>query len=431
MRKIVLSMLFAFSVLFCKSQSQIDQINLLMLTSKYQEALSLCDEVIKQSPQNAHFYYVKAIICKQLFKYPDASLAIKQAISIEPENIDYLAEYASVLVKRNLKNDAIKVYKSVQEKNKYNVSSGLYLSNYYLKEREFEQAKDILLSLYEKDTTNSYFARNIGLCYIKLGKKDEALHWLSRTVKLDSTDVKAYELFSLVYSALEEFDLSLEYIEKAIKLDSLNKNLYIEAGNIHVLRNHNYLAIPKFLKAFEIDPNDESIARSLGFCYYKIKKNDKAKYYLNIAKIIGSMDLQIYLCLGGIYKQENSLDSSLFYYDEALKIIKPDYESFFAIYKNKAENHYYLNEFDKAIENYNMALDTDIEIFWGTYKKNEVRVDIAAIYAEKLNDKQKAIEYLEKVHKSTISLNKNYFDYAQQQINRLKEELFFEGKQNM
>ena len=123
------------------------------------------------------------------------------------------------------------------------------------------------------------------------------------------------------------------------------------------------------------------------------------------------------------------IDSSTYFYQEALKVLQTDNGSIFSVKENIAKNYYTKNDFHKAIEIYNEALKLDlIDEYWVSYKKNKVIIDIAAIYADKLNDKLKAIEYYEKVIEPEISINNNYYTYAQQQITKLKEELFFEGR---
>lgn len=424
MRKWLLLFCFVTLSFISNSQNKLDEVNLLLLKSKYEQALELCQSLIGEDSQNAQLYYLSAILNKQLYRYTESSKSIVKALEIEPNNIEFLNEYASVLVKRNRDIEALNVYKKILDLDKFNINSGIFLSNHYLKNKQVEKAKDILLNLHSKDTINPYFTRNIGLCFIKKGKKEDALFWLNKTIELDSTDVKAYVLLARIYSATEEFDLALEYMDKAIELDPLNKEHYMQAGDIHVLRNHNFKAIPMYLKAYEIgkDPYD---ARNLGFCYYKIKKFEKSKYYLKIADADG-LDLQVKTHLGNIYQQQGTMDTSIMYYNQALEIIMPDFDSQFNLFKSKAESYYYLGNYEKAIENYLLAYNTNVKSVWLKVGKNNILIDIAAIYEEKLNDKQKAIEYLEKVKNEKISFNDDHYKYAQQHIKKLKEELFFE-----
>lgn len=420
--------MFLIASNFCIAQNTIDEINYLILTKKNEEALKLTQKFINKNPDNAHGYYQQTLIYKLNYKYPEAIQSIKTAIDLEPENIDYLSEYGALLLKRDREKDAIRIFEKVNARDSSQVFVGLSLANYYLKERKFKRAKTILHRLYASNTNNGYFARNLGLCYIKLSDRENSLKWLNKAVELDSTDIKAFEYLTLVYIALEKFDKALACLNKAKMVDPERKKLYVKAGDIHVMRNHNYQAVPEYLKALEMGPKDEFITKNLGVCYFKIKKYDKSKYYLKKALKLGLNDMQCYNYLGHIYSNNNKPDTANIYYNEALELLTPDNSTIFSIKEDMANNYYLMKNYLKAIEIYKEIIKLDLsDGYWGSYRKNKVIIDIAAIYSDKLNNKQKAIEYYKKVLEPEVTVNKNYYDFAQKQIKKLREELFFEG----
>lgn len=429
MRKIVYLQLLVFVTNVCLAQKDIENLNLFLIKSDFSSALKISEKIINENPNNPYNYYLNALINRQLYKFPSANNSILKALEIEPNNTDYLNEYASILLKRNYKVKALDVYQKIHDLDPYHLTAGIYISNDLMKHKKYKDARDILLGLYTNDTLNTYFTRNIGLSYIKEGNKIEAFKWLNKTLELDGTDIKAYVLKARVYSILKEFDLAIENVEKAIELDPFNSDLYIQLGDIHVLRNHNYRAIPVFLKAYKLT-NDAFIARSIGFSYFKIKKYEDAKSYLKIADVDSDgSDLQVNIHLGDIYRFQNKMDSSLSYYNSALEILIPDNDSKYSILQSKAECYYYLNDFEKSIEMYQLAYKTDLTSYWSEWGKNKILVDIASIYEEKLNNNDKAIETLELISEEKVSFNKNYYEYAQTKIRELKEELFFETNQ--
>lgn len=447
MRKVTFIIVLIYFYSSGIAQTNADKLNLLILTGKYSEAIDLSKKLLKNYPDSANFYYQQALIYKLMYRYPDAMCSIKNAIRLDSTNLDYLSEYGSILLKRNRDKQAMDIFKSIIAKNKYHLYAGLNLSNYYLKNKQIDEARSILTNLFEKDTTNSYFARNLGLCAIKSGNKDKSLYWLKKAIRLDSTDIKAYEYISLVYASIPEFDEALSYLGKATQFDPENKELFIKIGDIDVLRNHNYRAIPAYTKALELDPIDGLISRKLGVCYFKINRYDKAKYYLEYADKLNYADMQVYEYLGDIHNKRSQLDSSIIYYDKALELIKPDAEAIFTLLESKGKSFYKMNEYDKAIKSFDAALKLDFKDFYGKYQQNKLRIDIASIYHDKLNDKSKAIEYYDQVSKPTRKemdyeriytatdngsqnnlSNDKLYEYAQKQINKIKEELFFEGK---
>jgi len=331
-------------------------------------------------------------------------------------------------MKREREKEAVELFEQAYSQDSAHIYAGLNLGNYYLKIKEYERAQKILYTLYVNDTTNSYLARSLGLCSIKLLDKENSLKWLKRALYLDSTDVKAYEYLALVYRSVKEFDKALACLNKATKVAPHNKYLYIKIGDIHVLRNHNYRAIPAYLEALAIDPTDDFVVKSLGLSYYKIKKYDQSMHYLKKALSMGMKDLQSYIHLGKIYTHKNKLDTANIYFSEALELLKPDNNLIFSVKENMGNNLYSKGEYAKAIEQFDHIIKLELKDgYWGTYRKNKVIIDIASIYHEKLGDKMKAIEYYEKVTKPELMVNKDYYSYAQKQIKKLKEELFFEG----
>ncbi|MGM0503920.1 MAG: tetratricopeptide repeat protein [Bacteroidota bacterium] len=429
MRKnIIIVFLFLLFPFLGEAQNPIEKINYLILTQKYTEALQLTNEFVRDNPENPAGYYQQALINKLMYKYPDAIKSIRNALDKEPENIDYITEYATLLMKREREKEAVELFEQAYSQDSTHIYTGLNLGNYYLKTKEYERAQKILYTLYINDTTNSYLARNLGLCSIKLLDKENSLKWLKRALFLDSTDIKAYEYLALVYRSVEEFDEALACLNKATNVAPHNKSLYIKIGDIHVLRNHNYQAIPSYLEALAIDPKDDFVVKSLGLSYYKIKKYNQSIHYLKKALSMGMKDLQCYIHLGKIYTHNNKLDTANIYFSEALELLKPDNNLIFSVKENMGKNFYSKGEYAKAINQFDQIIKLELkEGYWETYRKNKVIIDIASIYHEKLEDKMKAIEYYEKVIKPEVMVNKNYYDYAQTQIKKLKEELFFEG----
>jgi tetratricopeptide (TPR) repeat protein len=408
---------------------------MLILSSKYTEALELSTKLLNEDSENPELYYHQALINKLLFRYTDAEKAIKMAIQKDTSNIYYLAEYGFILLKLDKDNEAEKIFAEVIKRNPYHVNSGITLSNMYLKKKKDEKtemAEKILLGLYSKDTLNGFLARNIGLCGYKLGNSKKSIKWFSKAIQLDSTDIKAYRFLFSTYAVKEEFEKAFEVIEKAKRFDPENTELFVIAGDLHVTCNHHYCAVKEYKMAFEIDRYDFQIAGKLGLSYEAIKKYEKAKHYLLIADSNPYiLDIQVSECLGSIYKKMNKPDSSNIFFTKALDILRPDYNSIFEIYINVAENYYALNNYIHAIGWYKRSLNLEINGVWYNDNRNKILVDLASIYADKLNDKEKAIKYLMEITKDIYINDDKYYEYAQQQITKLNEELFMEGKLNM
>ena len=142
---------------------------------------------------------------------------------------------------------------------------------------------------------------------------------------------------------LGKFEKAFEVIEKAKRFDPENTELFIMAGDLHVIRNHHYRAVKEYKAAHNLNKVYGEIAGKLGLSYYKIQKLEKAKYYLLICNAdIWYQDINVYEHLGLIYKEYNEPDSSIMFFVKVLDILKPNNNSIFETYINIAENYYAL-----------------------------------------------------------------------------------------
>jgi tetratricopeptide (TPR) repeat protein len=405
-----------------------NDIQLFLITGQYNKALELSEKLLAENPNDANLHYQKSVILKQLYKYPEAINSIEKALEIDSENITYLSEYATILTKKDNDAQAFLIWNKILQKDSTNSNAGVIVASQYIKNKKFEYAYRIFQNLYESDTLNGFFARNLGFCSIKLLDSKNSVKWLEKAIKLDSTDIKSYEYLSTVYASLKDYEYAIAVVEKAIKIEPENENLYIRLGELSLFQNHNYQAIPPFEKAFKLNPENEYVLKNLGQCHFNIDEYSEAKRYLKLAELIVN-DFQVFQYLGDIYAKMGPVDSSIIYYNKALELVKPDYTSLFLLNEKKGRSYYALNDFQKSIEAFNLAIDLDVQdILWIRFQQDKLIVDIASIYADRLNDKKTAIEYYKKIKKAKVIVNKDYYQYAQDQITKLNEELFFEGK---
>ncbi|MDX9696509.1 MAG: tetratricopeptide repeat protein [Bacteroidales bacterium] len=419
---------FLFNTILIKAQQIENDIQVCIIAGQYNKALELSEKLLIENPNDANLHYQQSIILKQLYRYPEAINSIEKALAIDPENITYLSEYAAILAKKDKDAQAFLIWNKILQKDSTNSNAGVIVANQYIKNKEFEKAYRIFQNLYESDTLNGFFARNLGFCSIKLLNSDNSIKWLEKAIKLDSTDIKAYEYLAIVYVSLKDHEHAIGILEKATKFEPENENLYIKMGDYYGRQNHNYRALTQFEKAYKINPENEYVLKSLGQYHFYIDEYIEAKHYLKMTELIVN-DAEIFQYLGDIYMKLGSVDSSILYYNKALEMVKPDYVSILFINEKIGKAYYEVGDFQKSIDAFKSAIDIQVEDkLWMGSMQDKLIIDIASIYSDRLNDKKTAIEYYKKIKKAKVIVNKDYFQYAQDQITRLNEELFFEGK---
>ncbi len=382
-----------------------------------------------------------------MYRYNDALSHIYNSISIDSTNTDYLMELGRILYQRGNLNLADSVFTSVFNLDSTNLSAGIYLTRLKIKSEKFTDALDIYLKLADLDTLNSYFNKQVGFCFIKVGKSNKAIPYLERAIELDSSDVQSYEYISLIYTAKNLQDTAIYYMQKAIAQEPENSKLYFQMAEIHDSRRHYYQAIPFYTKAWELGLHNYETAAQLGADYFEIGslrtpqsslvdtvKLDKAIEFLSIALELEKNN-GIYSYLGRTYMALGQPDKALNAFNRALMVMKPEPLIIIQLYSDIADAYEANGEYEKAIESWleikeiepgpNSLQFYTREKFFLLYH-SRVDMQIARIYETYLDKKEKALKLYEQIVEANSDISTGEKYYAQQRIDVLKEELFFE-----
>jgi len=389
---IVVFLLFLFPAKMSGQQDKmIERINLALIASDYKLALHLCDSAIKNQHTSAELFYKQSIAYRSVYHYKKAYKSIRDALDLNPNNINIRVEFGKVCYALNKLNSADSVFSEIFKFDTTNYISGIYMTRIYIKKEEFDKAFSVYKTLSEMDSLNNYLFRQMGICKIKDKKSKKAIPFFQRAIEIDSTDIKSYGYLSKIYQAMSEYDLALSFLNKAIQIEPLNSDLYFDLGEFHYYRNHHFQAIPAYLKAIELGNVDPWLFRSIGISYYLTQDLQEAKKFLLIA-IREFKDPDTYHRLGKIYLELNQPDSSSMYLERSLNLLLHEPITLFSLYSDLAQSYIKKQEYEKAILRYEKIFEIEFKRYAGHYYKNQAIIKIAGIYEQNLNDKKKAIE---------------------------------------
>ena len=354
-----------------------------------------------------------------------------------------------------------------------NTDTAIYFAN-----KALEFAKKI-----EYDKGISVAKRNIGTVYFIHGRMHEALTIMQEAQEInlrinDKYQIgKTYLMYGNIYGYLSEPDNEILYFEKALQIFTELDNKIEIAGITHNLAQTftdfgNYtIAIEYYYKALEIEEkigNELGIARtlgSIGSAYEDLGDYEKAmEYFKKALEYFEELGHKKFLSanynnLAGIYTKIDKDSLALVFFNKALEINMELKDTLWISYNYVNMSDIYLkhNNFEKALEYLHKSKDlTDIigvatDMFYiklgyiqyiqKEYRKalqnfekaleicmkNKTVEKIASVCLrlykthKKLNNTQKALEYLE--------LNNNYLDSLEQTID-LKKIGKLEAKHN-
>lgn len=316
-------------------------------------------------------HYILSQAYYNIKEYNKAVSEINKALSINPDNANYIKFKAQIFCETNRLYEAVKLlenllaqdvnildyrndleglyYYTLAKATKDRVKSRFYLAQYFLKTGDTKRAikelnqnisagkKDyksmtLLAEIYFKQNNladsmdmyeksykikKNYTESLMGIADMYLFKKDykNALDYYLKAVKTDKNDKEALIKASLCYKMLDMSDKSVDFANKAFAKKTSDAQIYYIASKIDEIKNIQYLK-----KAVSLDPLMTDAWLDLADIAIKNNRLELARTYLKPVKYVDSKNYKYYYYCGLINKKSGSKDAALKNFQKALEI---------------------------------------------------------------------------------------------------------------
>lgn len=393
-----------------------DEIDLLILNKKYDEALAKIEQQISQNP-TAQIYFKKGVVFGNLQKYQEAVKAFSEALKLEPDNIEIISELAEDLSILGNQQDAITYYKKALTIEPNNLALKAKLGRVYISKKEMKKAWKLFSEIYAIDSTNVYWNKQFAFCSFQAGNRLLAVHLYEKVLEANPRDYGTYSNLIHTYSREKEPEEIMATIEKGLLQFPGNAELILERANFY-FRTRNYEpAMNEFENYFTA--NGDSI--------YEIVMNYAISTYfskdeIKAMKILGNLfranpnDLFVMYYMSLCYKKMNDYESAEKYMQWAIDMSTPTYVP--EMYHHLGQIFGQQRKFKEsiaALQKSNELDPTNVEALF----------EIATTYEEYNSNKTLALNYY-RIYLKEAGESGNNVNYALDRITRLKEDLFFE-----
>lgn len=179
------------------------------------EALSVLNELIQQSPKFAMAYTRAAQILAKQGKNSEAKQTYEAALKILPNDQDVLSDYGSFLLDIEEHEAALAVFKKLNKLNPKNSRHLAYLGNAYLN-LDFN---GLALEAYQEanklaNEKESWIIANIGNLYKNRGFYPQAIELLKKALELDADSAYAHERLS---TAIKQDEKDRSKVEEIVR----------------------------------------------------------------------------------------------------------------------------------------------------------------------------------------------------------------------
>ena len=248
--------------------------------------------------------------------------------------------------------------------------------NELISEKNFEDAKNVLLSNILPDSDDIEALKLLGLCNVNLKCSNQAIEIFETVVKKAPDDATSWYYLGTMYDEINNIEKAENAYKKVI---SLREEYTLAHKNLAVMYLKHHMsekAIPYAQKAVELDPLDYQGYYIQGTI--AIAKKDFETAILNYEKALALNPeiLGIYTNLGAAYFATNQLDKAA---NTLLKVVEIDEEN--------ATAHYHLGNIYQIQKEYNKAF----KHFQNAYNSEASTLHLtalaySALKAEKIED---------------------------------------------
>ena len=332
-----------------------------------EETLGVITKAIKLQPNNPNLYAEKSFALSKLKRYPEAEVAINEAIHLSRRALFYnirsslyqkqkkwelaLTDYNTVIANNPDNPDgyirrgnvysrqkewelAIANYNTATAKDADNADAYIGRGNVYSRQKEWELAIANYNTAIAKDADNADAYIGRGYVYLDQKKWDLALANYNTAIEKDPDNAYAYIGRGDVYSRQKEWELALANYNTAIAKDADNANAYFGRGNVYLDQKKWELAIVNYNTAIAKDPDFADAYYNRGHLYHQQGNytDALAEYNQVIAKDSNSLSgIYAIISIGLIKYEQGDKETAIKQWQQAMKIDNKSAESILAL----------------------------------------------------------------------------------------------------
>ena len=411
-----------FLIIFCLifgisavSFSQ-EEIDLLILNKKYDEALTLIDQQIGQNA-TADLYLKKGVVFNNLQNYQEAIKAFSEALKLQPGNPEILSEMAEGHSVLGNYHDATSYYQKVVKMQPGNLSLAAKLGRNYINLKDYKRAYNCFSDIYAKDSANVYWNKQLAFSAFRTGEKSQAITLYEKVLMQNPRDYSSYFNVIHIYDKEKEATKILTTIETGLTNFPGDTDFYNERAKFFFETKEYEKAKTDYENYFSSRGDSlYPVLMNYGISSYFSKDEKKAISILEICLSQVANDPYVLFYLSLSHKKLNNFEISEAYMNAAIEAATPAYLP--EMYHHLGQIYGQQRKFKESIAALQKANELDPT-------NAEVLFEIATTYEEYNSNKTLALNYYRIYLKEAGESGKN-INYALDRITRLKEDLFFE-----
>ncbi|MBQ8636064.1 tetratricopeptide repeat protein [bacterium] len=369
---------------FDKAQAYYMISNCLKKKDRFQDALEYVNLGLKSAGlKSSRLHYSKFRLLSTLY-FKDSDTKFAAYIELL---LSYLTLPFDKEAMKNIKNKIkyVKIYPILVE------------AEAYIKRGMIEEAVKCYTNATDQMPGFSTLYVALGDMYRDIGKLEEAIQEYKMALYIDSLNYPAYSGIVQAYEEYGDYESAISYYKKYIKIHPNNAVLHSNIANLYFMKGDTELAVSHYQSAISLNPKIDwtsQVAQILGHIQHQYIKNiDAAIANFQIANTLTPRDMDVYICLGSAFYDNEDYRNALIVYRRALEL-EPNNAK---IHCNLGYLYWGMGDLDESIKEYLLSIkfDPNYEI---------AHNNLGVIYLDDLVQIQKAIDCFN----TAVECNPNY-----------------------
>ena len=375
---------------------------------EHEKAIEQINEAIKLDSIEPNLFYWKARFLVETNQDDLAEISYTKTIELDSKNSKRFYDRALFYVRQ--KKDYNKAIEDYNESIKLAPSNLTYLYGRakFFKDELLNNDKAILdfEKLLKIDSTNLNAFNGIGLIYKDQGKLDLAITQFTKGIELENTNKSGaaycYRNRAEIYAKQNLLDKALADYNKAIELDSNNSQRYYDRALFFKnLKKDDSKALEDYNEAIRLAPSNLTFLYGRAILYndHLFQKNKAIQDYEKMLKI-DSTNINAINGIGLIYYGQGtslwgatpgSLDLAIIQFTKCIDLEKTNKVEVSHCFSNRAMIYVKQNLLDKALADYNKAIELDFNKSQQYYNRGLFFINHKKDYEKALEDYNEAI----------------------------------------
>ncbi|NOX17242.1 MAG: tetratricopeptide repeat protein [Chlorobi bacterium] len=425
-------LLILFSSAAFAQESERESIGELMLKSKYPQAAALLEEKESNGEELSYDEKFNLAIAYQRMVNHNKAIKILFTLSREkPNDTSVLFAMGESFRALGNKRAAAGVYREVTEKDSSNIVARIESAKIFIEMNNYKSAKDIYNFLVGRDSSNAYYLRQYGYTLHKLGENKKAERFLRKALEINDRDGKAALWLAKIFYDRKEYEEAFNILKESIKFNSFNLPLNKLAAEVLFKMKKYYSAANQYKNVIIIGDSGSVIYQKLGLSLYSsvatldgITENEKENKLREAAEAFNiSLEKDEFVnpltltYLGFCSESLKNYKEAIDYLNQSLDAMTPEYID--RVYKSLGASYELTENYPEAIRAYNKSLE------FSSGEIPDITFRLATLYDRYYADKSVALAHYKKFLKLSGKTENEMTKYADERIEKLKEEIHF------